>query len=145
MLPFLSFFTVMDGVQGVCSGILRGTGNQKLGAYANLFAFYALGLPCAWLFCFKLRWGVNGLLMGISSGTVFQSSFLLFMIIFRESYIFSQTIKSTAVIESPVHLVECETPQFKDHDSIQMIVQHQKRTSLSSFITVERQQEAEQV
>lgn len=140
MLPFLSFFTVMDGVQGVCSGILRGTGNQKLGAYANLFAFYALGLPCAWLFCFKLRWGVNGLLMGISFGTVFQSSFLLFMIIFREGSIFSQTIKSIAVIESPLHLIGGEMPQFQD-DGIEMIVQQQKRISVSSVVTVEQQEQ----
>ena len=118
LLPFLSFFAVMDGIQGVCSGILRGTGNQKLGAIANLFAFYVLGLPMAWVCCFTWKWGVNGLLVGISLGTIFQSTFLMGAIFFRECYIFSNSndgnnmvdlsSSNTSVSNSPIQIYALE-------------------------------------
>jgi MATE family multidrug resistance protein len=88
-LPFLSVFVIFDGIQGVCSGVLRGTGNQSIGAKANLFAFYALGIPASWFLCFKLGFGVSGLMIGISAGTLFQSVFLLYIIFFKESLIFT--------------------------------------------------------
>ena len=92
MLPFLAIFAFLDSIQGVCSGILRGTGQQKLGAVANLVAFYAIGLPMAWVVCFRLDFGVNGLLIGLSFGTLFQTCLLLYYIYYRESYIFSSKV-----------------------------------------------------
>lgn len=91
-LPFLSFFTIFDSIQGVCSGILRGTGKQNVGAFCNVFAFYALGLPMAWAMAFRYKYGVIGLMMGISFGVIFQVIALVYLIKFRENYIFSSSI-----------------------------------------------------
>lgn len=92
-IPFLSIFTMIDGLQGVCSGVLRGAGKQFIGAVANIIAFYAIGLPMAWFFCFTLKLGVNGLMMGIAFGTVFQVNVLAILIIVFESYMYSTVAK----------------------------------------------------
>jgi len=84
---------LIDGLQGTSSGIVRGCGKQALAAYANIFAFYVVGLPCAYAFCFKFGFGVNGLLFGLSIGTFLQVLFLLSFIFLREEYLFSPVIK----------------------------------------------------
>ncbi len=91
-IPFLSLFALIDGLQGVCSGVLRGAGKQFIGAVANLIAFYVIGLPMAWFFCFTLHLGVNGLMLGISCGTIFQVGVLVTMILFFESYVYSSDL-----------------------------------------------------
>ncbi len=91
-IPFLSLFALIDGLQGVCSGVLRGAGKQFIGAVANLIAFYGIGLPMAWFFCFTLHLGVNGLMLGISCGTIFQVAVLVTMILFFESYVYSSDL-----------------------------------------------------
>lgn len=88
IIPFLSIFVIFDGLQGVCSGVLRGTGKQFIGAVTNVIAFYGLGLPLAWLFCFTLKIGVRGLFLGISCGTLFQVVVLGVLITCYERYIF---------------------------------------------------------
>jgi MATE family multidrug resistance protein len=92
-IPFLAVFTLVDGLQGVCSGVLRGTGKQFIGAVANVFAFYVIGLPMSWLFCFSLGLSVNGLMLGIAVGTIFQLGVLVTLIYFYEDYIYSTDIK----------------------------------------------------
>lgn len=91
-IPFLSVFTLVDGLQGVSSGVLRGAGKQFIGAVANIIAFYGIGLPMAWFMCFTLQLGVNGLMLGISCGTVFQVIVLLFLIFIKEDYIYSADV-----------------------------------------------------
>ena len=93
MIPFLAFFTFIDGIQGVASGILRGCGKQFMGAITNFIAFYVIGLPMSYLICFNMRVGANGLLMGIGFGTSFQVAILLYYIYRREDYMFTATIK----------------------------------------------------
>ena len=39
-------------------------GKQYLGAVTNVIAFYCIGLPLAWLFCFHYNYGVGGLILG---------------------------------------------------------------------------------
>jgi MATE family multidrug resistance protein len=98
-LPFLSAFIIIDGIQGVASGVLRGAGKQTVGAVANVVAFYGIGLPAAWLFCFTCGFGVNGLLLGIGVGTSFQVAVLLVLLTRYENYVFS--ITSTTATSSP--------------------------------------------
>jgi MATE family multidrug resistance protein len=93
-IPFLSVFCLVDGLQGVCSGVLRGAGKQFIGAVANVIAFYAIGLPMAWFFCFTIDLGVNGLMLGISTGTIFQVSVLVTLIFIYEKYVYADTVVS---------------------------------------------------
>eukprot|EP00253_Pinus_taeda_P010400 PITA_10400 len=57
MMPLFASSTVMDGMQSVLSGIVRGCGWQKLGAYANLGAYYVVGIPIAVILAFVLHIG----------------------------------------------------------------------------------------
>ena len=94
MIPFLAFFTFIDGIQGVASGILRGCGKQFMGAVTNFIAFYVIGLPMSYLICFNMHVGANGLLMGIGFGTSFQVAILLYYIYRKKDYMFTVTIES---------------------------------------------------
>ena len=87
-LTFLSIFCFFDAVQGVLGGILRGSGKQMVGAAANIIAFYVIGLPLAYHFCFHTSMGIPGLMLGLSGGVIFQDIVLLFLIICCESFIF---------------------------------------------------------
>ncbi|KAK7252654.1 hypothetical protein RIF29_36756 [Crotalaria pallida] len=54
----------------VCGGIVRGTGRPWLSMYANLGGFYLLALPLGVVFAFKLRLGLVGLFIGLTTGIV---------------------------------------------------------------------------
>lgn len=76
MAPFLCLNIIMDGLQGSLSGVARGVGWQHLGAYANLAAFYLVGIPVAALlgFCTSLKG--EGLWIGILIGATVQVTLL---------------------------------------------------------------------
>uniref|UniRef100_A0ACD5ZUF1 Uncharacterized protein n=1 Tax=Avena sativa TaxID=4498 RepID=A0ACD5ZUF1_AVESA len=73
LLAVSNFF---DGIQSVLSGVARGCGWQKIGAWINLGSYYVVGLPAAYLFAFVLRGGGMGLWMGIICGILVQDLLL---------------------------------------------------------------------
>uniref|UniRef100_A0A0C9QPJ2 TSA: Wollemia nobilis Ref_Wollemi_Transcript_14709_1738 transcribed RNA sequence n=1 Tax=Wollemia nobilis TaxID=56998 RepID=A0A0C9QPJ2_9CONI len=77
MMPLLAASTIMDGIQGVLSGIARGCGWQKLGAYVNLGAYYVVGIPVAVTLAFVLHVGGKGLWLGIFGGLFTQTILLV--------------------------------------------------------------------
>lgn len=102
LVPFLSFFCIIDGLVAVGSGILKGVGKQRVGAITNILSFYGIGLPMAYYLCFHTQFEVRGLLMGLSFGTACQALILLWMVIFREKYIYtSDVLQSPADTVSP--------------------------------------------
>lgn len=56
---------LVDGSQSVLSGATRGCGQQKIGAFVNLGAYYLVGIPCSLLLTFVYHFGGKGLWMGI--------------------------------------------------------------------------------
>jgi len=46
---------------------LFNAGKQAFGAATNVMAFYCIGLPLAWLFCFHFQFGVGGLILGATN------------------------------------------------------------------------------
>jgi MATE family multidrug resistance protein len=91
-MPFLSLFVIVDGIQGVTSAVLRGTGKLIIGAVTNFVAFYVIGLPMAWCFCFTLHMSINGLMLGLSCGTLFQVLVLLILLFIFQSYVYTTYI-----------------------------------------------------
>mmetsp|Transcript_15098 Transcript_15098/g.32719 ORF Transcript_15098/g.32719 Transcript_15098/m.32719 type:complete len:614 (+) Transcript_15098:102-1943(+) len=65
VLPVLCYIMFWDGVNAVVNGVLRGSGQQALGASVNATAFL-FAIPAAYLFAFQ---GVNpgGVLAGMST------------------------------------------------------------------------------
>ncbi|XP_021638546.1 protein DETOXIFICATION 16 isoform X2 [Hevea brasiliensis] len=54
MMPIVAISNFLDGLQCVLSGIARGCGWQKIGAFINLGSYYLVGIPSAILFAFVL-------------------------------------------------------------------------------------------
>lgn len=65
-IPLLGVFTLIDGITGVLSGIIRGMGKQYVGALIQTVGYYAIGVPCGIFAAFTLGWHLNGLWAGIS-------------------------------------------------------------------------------
>lgn len=68
LLPIAGVFQVVDGIQVVSAGILRGAGDTRVPMLANLGGYALLGLPLgAWL-CYDWGWGASGIWWGLSAG-----------------------------------------------------------------------------
>lgn len=68
LLPIAAVFQVVDGVQVVCLGALRGLGDTKIPAAINLLGFWGLGIPSGYLLAFELGQGAQGLWWGLTVG-----------------------------------------------------------------------------
>ncbi|XP_037477577.1 protein DETOXIFICATION 16-like [Triticum dicoccoides] len=77
MMPILAVTFLFDDLQCVLSGIVRGCGFQKIGAYVNLSAYYLVGIPAALYFAFVYHLGGMGLWFGLTCGLVVQTVLLL--------------------------------------------------------------------
>ncbi|KAK3029204.1 hypothetical protein RJ639_039284, partial [Escallonia herrerae] len=85
MAPILSLSCFLDGIQSVLSGIARGSGWQKIGAYINLGFFYLVGLHASLVFAFVLHLEGMGLWYGIICAFAIQVVSLL-IIMLRTSW-----------------------------------------------------------
>ncbi|WMV36506.1 hypothetical protein MTR67_029891 [Solanum verrucosum] len=65
MCFFLAGSHFLDAHQSIFSGIARGCGWQKIGAYVNLGAFYLWGIPIGIVLAFVCHVGGKGLWLGI--------------------------------------------------------------------------------
>ncbi|KAJ6888321.1 protein DETOXIFICATION 16-like [Populus alba x Populus x berolinensis] len=72
MLPVVATSNFLDGLQCVLSGIARGCGWQKIGAYINLGSYYLVGIPIAILLAFVFHVGGKGLWLGIICALIVQ-------------------------------------------------------------------------
>ena len=99
ILPFLSLFTLIDGLAAVGSGVLRGGGKQAVGAILNVISFYMIGIPVAYYLCFHTILEVRGLMMGLSVGTCFQIIVLLILIFGFQTYTYSSSTLVTTTTD----------------------------------------------
>jgi MATE family multidrug resistance protein len=77
LLGIVACFEVFDGIQTVSTGALRGLGETQAPMWANLIAYFVLGLPLGFFLCFGLRWGIYGLWIGLTVALVFVALALL--------------------------------------------------------------------
>ncbi|KAJ7528745.1 hypothetical protein O6H91_15G017100 [Diphasiastrum complanatum] len=77
MIPLFACIAVMDGMQGVLSGIARGCGWQVVGAFTNLAAYYIVGFPITILLGFVFHLSGQGLWIGVLCGVSTQMVSLL--------------------------------------------------------------------
>ncbi|XWS30762.1 hypothetical protein CRYUN_Cryun23aG0017300 [Craigia yunnanensis] len=82
IVPLVCLSFIMDGLHAVACGIVRGTGRQHIGAYANLAAYYLVGIPAGVLCGFVLHLRGKGLWVGMLTGSGVQGIFLAFVIAF---------------------------------------------------------------
>jgi MATE family multidrug resistance protein len=83
LLPVAGAFQIFDGVQVVGGAILRGMGDSRPAAWANLVGYYALGLPLGYLLAFHFGFGVVGIWWGFATGLFVVATALVVWVIFR--------------------------------------------------------------
>ncbi|XP_042194603.1 multidrug and toxin extrusion protein 2-like isoform X2 [Callorhinchus milii] len=81
IIPIIAPFHLFDALSsGVGSGIVRGIGKQKIGAIANLVAFYVIGLPIGISLMFAAKCGILGFWSGLAISSFLLTVFLLTLI-----------------------------------------------------------------
>ncbi|GLJ11093.1 hypothetical protein SUGI_0142840 [Cryptomeria japonica] len=84
MIPLLAAGSILDAIQCTLSGIARGCGWQKVGAYVNLGAYYIVAIPVAVILAFVLHVGGRGLWLGIVCGLFVQTILLLLITLYTD-------------------------------------------------------------
>ncbi|XP_047403102.1 multidrug and toxin extrusion protein 1-like isoform X1 [Sciurus carolinensis] len=80
VVPIYAASHLFEGLACTSGGILRGTGNQKVGAIVNAIGYYVIGLPIGIALMFATKLGVIGLWAGIIICTVAQAvCFIVFI------------------------------------------------------------------
>ncbi|XP_044285790.1 multidrug and toxin extrusion protein 1-like [Varanus komodoensis] len=70
VMPVYIAFHLFEALCATTSGVLRGTGKQKLGAIFNAIGYYGVGLPLGIVLIFVARIGMIGLWLGMLTCTV---------------------------------------------------------------------------
>jgi MATE family multidrug resistance protein len=70
-------FQLFDGLQGVSTGAMRGTGDTQTPMVCNLVAHWCVGLPLGYLLAFGTGLGVVGLWAGLALGLATAGTYLL--------------------------------------------------------------------
>ncbi|MCO5546960.1 hypothetical protein L7F22_000399 [Adiantum nelumboides] len=73
-VPYFATSSALDALQSVLSGIVRGAGRMRIGAYINLASFYVVGLPIGCLLAFIAGREEKGLWLGLIAGITIQFS-----------------------------------------------------------------------
>ncbi|KAM9314778.1 multidrug and toxin extrusion protein 1-like [Pholidichthys leucotaenia] len=71
------FTHVCEATAGVAAGVLRGTGNQMIGAMCNFVCIYFIGFPIGASLMFAANIGIVGLWTGLTISLLLQSVFFL--------------------------------------------------------------------
>jgi MATE family multidrug resistance protein len=78
-----------DGLQTVATGALRGLGETRVPMVVNLGGHWVIGLPVAYVLCFRQGWGIEGLWVGLTLGLVLIGT-VLFVVWQRRSRRFGE-------------------------------------------------------
>ncbi|XP_026184064.1 multidrug and toxin extrusion protein 1 [Mastacembelus armatus] len=79
-LPVYFFLQFFDAILCVCSGILVGSGMQKIAAFSNLVNYYCIGLPVGIALMFAAQLRILGLWLGILICVFLEVGFFLILI-----------------------------------------------------------------
>jgi MATE family multidrug resistance protein len=77
ILTIVAAFQIFDGCQTVATGALRGLGETRFPMLMNLAGYWLFGLPLGALMCFRLKWGLHGLWIGLTVALIAIASLLL--------------------------------------------------------------------
>ncbi len=83
LIPIAGFFQVVDGLQVVAAGVLRGAGDTRAPLVVNILGFWLIGLPTSLILGFRLGFGPQGLWWGLVAGISAVALFLLIRVAFK--------------------------------------------------------------
>ncbi|KAK7748534.1 hypothetical protein SLS53_000554 [Cytospora paraplurivora] len=85
VMPVCAAMQFVDCQAAISHGLLRGTGRQEFGGYANLVCYYLVALPLAFGTGFGLGWGLEGLWFGVAVGLALVSG-VEFLYLYRSDW-----------------------------------------------------------
>ncbi len=65
LMVYAAAFFVVDGLQAVCAGVLRGVNDTRVPLVFSAISFWLIGFPVAWVMAFTLDFGVRGVWIGL--------------------------------------------------------------------------------
>lgn len=68
LLIIAGIFQLPDGIQAICSGILRGMNDVKKPTLISIISYWILAIPLSYISAFWLKWGVYGIWLGLVIG-----------------------------------------------------------------------------
>lgn len=78
------FFEVFDGIQAICSGVLRGSAKLNFGALFNFLSYNIIGIPFGLVMAFVLNWKLiglwGGLLIGLGSVSIMMLIYIFYFL-----------------------------------------------------------------
>jgi MATE family multidrug resistance protein len=77
LLRIAALFEIFDGFQVVATGALRGIGDTRTPALAHLFGYWVIGMPIAYVLCYRSGWGVAGIWSGLTVALILIGVILL--------------------------------------------------------------------
>ncbi|XP_061986005.1 protein DETOXIFICATION 29-like isoform X1 [Populus nigra] len=80
LTPLLAVCIIINNVQPVLSGVAIGAGWQAAVAYVNIGCYYIFGIPLGLILGYWLQMGVQGIWIGMLTGTAVQTVVLFWMI-----------------------------------------------------------------
>lgn len=83
LLPLAAAFQIFDGLQVVCSGVLRGAGDTRVPLLLYLLGFWICGIPLSLWLAFRVGLGPEGLWWGLVAALAAVSFVLLLRVRWR--------------------------------------------------------------
>lgn len=80
LTPLLAVCIIINNVQPVLSGVAIGAGWQAAVAFVNIGCYYIFGIPLGLILGYWLQMGVQGIWIGMLTGTAVQTAVLFWMI-----------------------------------------------------------------
>ncbi|ODV80762.1 ethionine resistance protein [Suhomyces tanzawaensis NRRL Y-17324] len=103
VLVVASIYQLNEFLSCASGGVLRGQGRQKIGGYMNLFSYYFLALPSAFIFAFYFKLELIGLWLGMIIALVVTSTLQLYFVVTSDwDYIITQSINEAILDENNI-------------------------------------------
>ena len=77
LLAMAAIFQLVDGAQVIALGLLRGVQDTAVPMVLAGVSYWAIGIPCSYLFGFVLGWGGVGVWLGLVVGLAFAGVALM--------------------------------------------------------------------
>lgn len=83
LLILAGIFQLPDGIQVVCSGILRGMNDVVIPTLLSVISYWIIAIPISYICAFWLEWQIYGIWFGLVIGLIFLSILLYIRFIYQ--------------------------------------------------------------
>ena len=97
LLLFAAFFQLLDGVQVVAMGALRGMEDYQYSSVAAFIAYWVFALPLSYVLAFKVGWSVYGIWLSLSLAL----GIVAVTLFFRIKTVVKKINSSTSFLKTP--------------------------------------------